>query len=159
MVIWLVVQMLSSSQWLLQKFLPIYFLPPLKEIAAETTTKTGCGLENKAISCTCGQTSAPEQIACCRNFKMLCQKHCCKVDVAIQSNASLLILHCYICGMPSINTMEALQYFRRQSINQPLGSLPHIRPPEDSESIFSRAIPKPLAKEGFWYIKLNCNFQ
>lgn len=60
--------------------------------------------------------------------------------------------------MASINTIEALQYFRRQSINQPPGSLPHIRPPEDSESIFSRAIPMPLAIKGFWYVKFNCNF-
>ena len=59
----------------------------------------------------------------CRLFdiKMLCQNYYCKVDAAIQSKTSLLILHCYIYGMASINTMEALQYFRRQSINQPPG--------------------------------------
>ena len=55
---------------------------------------------------------------------MLCQIHRCKVDAAIHSNVSLLILHCYICGMASINTMEALQYFRSKVLINHWGAYP-----------------------------------
>lgn len=50
--------------------------------------------------------------------------------------------------------MKAQQCLTRQTINQPPGNSPYIRPPGDSESIFNSAIPMPLAVTEFEYVKL-----
>lgn len=50
--------------------------------------------------------------------------------------------------------MKAQQCFTRQTINQPPGNSPYIRPPGDSESIFNSAILMALAVTEFGYVKL-----